>query len=114
MNGSIWVRPDSGNCNDVQVGALDLDSQQDFTATFGVASQDGNGWCNLTAHIPNMANQQPVLYVALASGTARMTGAHIASVRSVSLQGLFRQPNVNCPPGRCGAGSTGGTVLCGS
>ncbi|HEX7666258.1 MAG TPA: hypothetical protein VF407_17150 [Polyangiaceae bacterium] len=84
MNGSIWVRPDSGNCNDVQVGALDLDSQQDFTATFGVASQDGNGWCNLTAHIPNMANQQPVLYVALASGTARIDDAVVLPAASTS------------------------------
>lgn len=84
MNASIWVRPDSGKCDDVQVGALDLDSQKDFTATFSVASQDANGWCSLTAHIPNMASQQPALYVSINAGSARIDDAVVLPAATTS------------------------------
>jgi hypothetical protein len=68
MNATLWVRPDSGNCTDVQVDALDLDNQQSQpTAQLTVSSQDATtGWCLFAGSIPNMAEQQPVLYVSVA------------------------------------------------
>lgn len=68
MNATLWVRPDSGNCNDVQVVALDLDNQSSQpTASLTVSSQDATtGWCNFAGSIPNMAEEQPVLYVNVA------------------------------------------------
>jgi hypothetical protein len=72
MNASLWVRPDSGTCTDVQVVALDLDNQQgQSSAQLTVLNQDpATGWCHFTGSIPNMAQEQPVLYVSLASNAA--------------------------------------------
>ena len=65
MTGSLWIRPDSGNCNDVQVRVLDLNDQGgNFVASFSVSNQDAQGWCSMKAEIPNMAEKQPVIYVA--------------------------------------------------
>ena len=67
MNASLWARPDSGDCKDVQVVALDLDNQSSTPAAqLTVASQDPqSGWCNFAGSIPSMAEQQPVLYVSV-------------------------------------------------
>jgi hypothetical protein len=66
MNASLWVRPDSGTCTDVQVVALDLDNQQGQpSAQLKPAAPDANGWCAFTGSIPNMAEEQPVLYVSV-------------------------------------------------
>ena len=72
MNATLWVRPDSGKCTDVQVVALDLDNQSSQPAAqLSVTNQDPNtGWCNFGGSIPNMAEQQPVLYVSLADNVA--------------------------------------------
>jgi hypothetical protein len=67
MNASLWVRPDSGTCSDVSVVALDLDNQQGQpTAQLTPAAPDANGWCFFSGSIPNMAEEQPVLYVNVA------------------------------------------------
>lgn len=67
MNASLWARPDSGSCGDVQVSAVDLDNQQgNAAAQLTPAAPDANGWCLFTGSIPNMAEQQPVLYVSVA------------------------------------------------
>jgi hypothetical protein len=65
MNASLWVRPDSGTCTDVQVLALDFSNPAGTTAAqLTVLNQDPTtGWCNFAGAIPNMAEQQPVLYV---------------------------------------------------
>ncbi|MEO7109402.1 MAG: hypothetical protein ABI183_03095 [Polyangiaceae bacterium] len=66
MNASLWARPDSGSCADVQVVALDLDNQQGSpSAQLTPAAPDANGWCLFTGSVPNMAEQQPVLYVSV-------------------------------------------------
>jgi hypothetical protein len=71
MNATLWVRPDSGTCGDVQVVALDLDNQQgQSTAQLTSVNQDANGWCSFAGTIPNMAEQQPVLYVSLADNVS--------------------------------------------
>ena len=76
MTGSLWVRPDSGNCNDVQAGVLDLNEQGgNFVASFSTSDQDAQGWCSMKADIPNMAEKQPVIYIATsqnAQGSVRV------------------------------------------
>ena len=67
MNASLWVRPDSGTCADVSVVALDVDNQQGQpAASLTAATPDANGWCLFTGSVPNMAEQQPVLFVTVA------------------------------------------------
>ncbi len=69
MTGALWVRPDSGNCDDVQAHVLDLNDQNgSFVASFTVSMQDPQGWCSLKADIPNMAEKQPAIYVAPIDG----------------------------------------------
>ena len=54
------------------VAAIDLDNQPEPALGGGArfSNQDPvTGWCNFTGSIPNMAQQQPVLYVS-SSGNA--------------------------------------------
>ena len=69
MSAALWVRPDSGTCTDVQVLALDFDNQSSTVAAqLTVMSQDPqSGWCGFAGSIPNMAEQQPVLYISVAA-----------------------------------------------
>ena len=71
MTGSVWAHPNTGNCGDVQVQAIDLDNQSNGTASeLKAQSQDVNGWCNYTGTIPNLAEKQPVLYISVSDGVA--------------------------------------------
>lgn len=78
MTASVWARPDSGSCLDVDVDVVDLNDQNaGFTAILKVGQQDAAGWCNFTGQLPNMANEQPVVYVSPRTGNVRIDDAVI-------------------------------------
>lgn len=78
MTASVWTRPDSGSCNDVDVDIVDLNDQNaGFAAVLKAGQQDAAGWCNFTGQIPNLADKQPVVYVAPRTGNVRVDDAVI-------------------------------------
>ncbi|MEO8874618.1 MAG: hypothetical protein ABI461_03445 [Polyangiaceae bacterium] len=85
MVASIFAKPDTGNCNDVQITAIDLNDQATGGQTpLRSSSQDANGWCTYGATIPNMADKQPVLYISVAGGTALIDDGVILPSTSIN------------------------------
>jgi hypothetical protein len=68
---SLWAKPKSKLCGDVEMRVLDLDTQTDGVAIAPTApGVDRDGWCHLTGTAPNLANRAAVVYVAVKSGVS--------------------------------------------
>jgi hypothetical protein len=66
---SVWAKPKSNVCTDIEVRVLDLDTQSDGVAIAPSApAADLGGWCHLTGVAPSLANRSAVVYVAVKSG----------------------------------------------
>jgi hypothetical protein len=66
---SLWAKPKSNVCTDLEVHVLDLETQSDgATIAASAPGVDLSGWCHFTGTAPSLANRSAVVYVAVKGG----------------------------------------------
>ena len=69
-----YVKPDSGKCSDAQIFEFDLVTNNTAGSAQATTSQPADdGWCFFTGKAPNLAYEQPALYIQLASNAKSKT-----------------------------------------
>jgi hypothetical protein len=63
MTVSLWARPASGKCADLDVHAIDLDSETGAASVTSDATPDASGWCHFAGTVSNYAGRSPGLWL---------------------------------------------------